>query len=155
MLSQLTDPTAAPDPADDVALRRIVALFADAAAHADAEAFAALWTDDGRWTIAPPIGADFQGRDAIGDGFAGLMRSWEFLLQAPLNGVLAVDGDAATGRWLVRETGRMADGRSQHNHAFYADRYVRTDGGWRFARRDYRFLLLDDAPVAGTYTAPS
>lgn len=154
MADRLTDPDAAPSPQDDVALRRLVALFADAAAHADADAFAALWADDGRWTIAPPIDADFQGRDAIQNGFAGLMGSWEFLVQAPLNGVLAVDGDAATGRWLVREVGRTADGGGQHNHAFYHDRYVRTAGGWRFARRDYRFLLVDDDPVAGTYTAP-
>ena len=150
----LSDPATTVSGADDRALRRLVALFADAAIHADPDAFAALWTDDGHWSIAEPIGADFHGRDAIRDGFTGLIGAWEFLIQAPQYGLLAVDGDTATGRWLVREVGRTVGGAGQHNDAFYHDRYARTADGWRFAERTYAFLLLDAADVVGRRTPP-
>ena len=139
---------------DDRALRDLVARFSDAVVHADADAFGALWTDDGRWTIDPPIDADLSGRAAIVDGFSGLMEGWEFLVQAPQYGIITLDGDAATGRWLTHEVGRQPGGRSQRNTALYHDRYARTPDGWRFAERAYRFLLLDDSPVPGDYTSP-
>lgn len=154
MLDPLSDPARLPPADDDRALRRLVALFADAAVHADADAFAAVWADDGRWTIAAPIDAAFDGRAAIRDGFAGLMARWEFLVQAPQYGLLDVAGDAATGRWLVREVGRSAGGAGQQNYGLYDDRYVRTAEGWRFASRRYSFLLLDDGVVAGNYASP-
>ena len=141
-------------PEDDLAIRRLVAMFSDAALRADAEAFAALWTDDGHWAIEPPIDANLSGRATIAEGFARLIASWAFLIQAPQYGLIAVDGDEGSGRWLVRELGRRNDGGSQSNYAFYHDRYVRTVNGWRFAERRYEFVLLSDEEVAGRYSIP-
>ena len=155
MTDPLTDPAAPlPPPDDERAIRRLVAMFSDAAAHGDSDAFCALWADDGHWAIDPPIDADFQGRDAIRDGFAGLIDGWEFLIQFPQYGLLSVDGDEGRGRWLTREVGRFRGGASQQNVALYHDRYARTDGVWRFRERVYRFLLLDDSAVPGVFTKP-
>ena len=136
---------------DQHAIERLVVAFADAAIRADADAFADLWTDDGSWVIGPPIDRSFASRDSIGAGFGGLIGGWEFLIQTPQYGIVEVDGDRATGRWLVREVGRLADGSGQHNDAFYVDRYRRTPDGWRFASREYQILLIDHEPVPGDY----
>ena len=141
----------ASDYADRQAIEDLVHSYAYAALRADADAFASLWTEDGTWTIGEPMGMEFASRDSIVAGFSGLMSDWEFLIQTPQYGFVDIDGDTATGRWLVREVGRKNDGTGQHNDALYVDRYVRTPDGWRVAARDYQVVRIDAEPVAGDY----
>ena len=145
------EPPVDPVLADRQAIDDLVARFADAAVRADADAFASLWADGGRWDVGPPLDRTFQGRTAIRDGFSGLIGGWEFLVQTPGYGIVEVTGDSASGRWLTREVGRTADGAGHTNDAFYTDRYVRTPDGWRFASRAYRVFRADDQPVPGKF----
>lgn len=147
--------TSLQDLLDDRALRDLVARFSDAVVSADADTFRSLWAPDGRWTIASPMNGDFDGQDAVAAGFASLMDGWEFLVQTPQYGLLTLDGDQATGRWLVHETGRSTADDGQTNYGLYHDRYTRAADGWRFARRDYRYVLLDTSDVAGTHHSAS
>lgn len=139
--------------ADERAIRHLVTHFADAVVTADREAFAGLWVEDASWRIAPPIDAEFTGREEIARGFAGLMESWEFLIQVPEYSIIDIGQDSASGRWLVREMGRGRGGGGQRNYGLYQDRYVRVGEQWRFVSRDYRFVHLDTSAVAGDYTA--
>jgi uncharacterized lipoprotein YmbA len=41
---------------------------------------------------------------------------------------VTIDGDRATSRWSVQETGRRRDGGPYNNHGFYEDEMVKHDG---------------------------
>lgn len=49
-----------------------------------------------------------------------------------------VSGDGATGTWYLQDTVIVTEQRMLlRGAAFYADRYVRTDAGWRIAETGY------------------
>jgi hypothetical protein len=51
---------------------------------------------------------------------------------------IAVDGDTATGRWYLHDQVISAEyGFRLEGAAFYEDRYVRTDAGWKVAHTGY------------------
>ena len=79
-----------------------------------------------------------------------LAEPLEFFMQLVHSGVVAIDGDQATARWSVQETGRTRNNGPYSNHAFYEDKLVKRDGAWRFARRSYRYVWLDlKSPIGG------
>jgi SnoaL-like domain len=59
------------------------------------------------------------------------------------SGIVMNDGDRATSRWSVQETGRRRDGGPYNNRAYYEGEMVKRDGSWRFVRRNYRYMWLD------------
>jgi hypothetical protein len=75
--------------------------------------------------------------------FLKLWDALEFFVQQVHSGVVTIDGDGATSRWSVQETGRRRDGGPYNNHAFYEDEMIKRDGSWRFVRRNYRYVWLD------------
>ncbi|MGH3307189.1 MAG: nuclear transport factor 2 family protein [Nocardioides sp.] len=51
---------------------------------------------------------------------------------------IAVDGDTATGRWYLHDQVISAEyGFRLEGAAFYEDRYIRTDAGWKVAHTGY------------------
>jgi ketosteroid isomerase-like protein len=129
--------------ADELAIRGLAHAFADAVNRQDAAAFESLWEDDGVWEIGAPLPSSAKGSSNIA---AQLLRLWEpldFFVQQVHSGVVTIDGERATSRWSVQETGRRRDGGPYNNHAFYEDELVKRDGTWRFVRRTYRYLWLD------------
>jgi hypothetical protein len=51
---------------------------------------------------------------------------------------IAVDGDTATGRWYLHDQVISAEYEFKlEGAAFYEDRYVRTDAGWKVAHTGY------------------
>lgn len=130
---------------DDLAIRDLVARYADAVCRRDAEAWAATWAEDGVWQL--PGAPRVQGRDAIVALWRNAMAGLPFVAQLVHQGVLDIDGDRATGRWYLTETLKTADGSGRHDIGVYEDRYVRTADGWRFSERHY--TILHDAPTTG------
>ncbi len=135
-------------PDDREALRALRGAFADAANLRDVERFTALFADAATWDI-PDMHARFEGRAAIRAGIERMLGLWEFFVQLTHDGIVDGDGDVAWGRAYVTEIGRFRAGGSQRNHAVYDDRFVRTAVGWQFASRTYRFLYVDESPLAG------
>jgi ketosteroid isomerase-like protein len=129
--------------ADEVAIRGLAYAFADAVNRGDAGAFEALWDDDGVWEIGAPLHSVAQGSTGIAAQFVKLWDSLEFFVQQVHSGIVTIDGDRATSRWSVQETGRRRDSGPYNNHAFYEDEIVKRDGSWRFLRRNYRYVWLD------------
>jgi uncharacterized protein (TIGR02246 family) len=123
--------------------------FVDAGVMKDYDRFASLFTEDGRWAI-PLGGLEFTGRAAIRAGVERAQGVWELFVQTVHPGSITVDGDTATGRVYVVETGRFRDGGSHRNESIYHDRYRRTGDGWRFAERVYEVRYLDQSPLTGT-----
>ena len=129
--------------ADELAIRALAHAFADAVNRKDVAAFELLWDDDGIWEIGEPLPSSAKGSSNIAAQLLKLSDALEFFVQQVHSGVVAIDGDRATSRWSVQETGRRRDGGPYNNHAFYEDELAKRDGTWRFVRRTYRYVWLD------------
>ena len=143
--------------ADESDIRNLVARFSDTAILRDYNGFRALWTPDAVWEIKDPLPSQAAGTDAIVTMLQGLMNTFEFFVQMVHSGVITISGDAATARWVTQEMGRGKDDqRYYNNYALYDDRLVRQNGEWRFARRSYDYMYLDDSAFMGkAYSLPA
>ena len=136
---------------DELAIRDLVARYADAVTRRDEKDWAATWARDGFWRV---MGREASGRDDVVALWNELMRGIPFVVQIPATGTLRVDGDRATGRWTVTEHGKLASGAAILTIGLYDDGYRRERGGWCFERRHFRALYagppdLSAAPLAG------
>ncbi|MCF6446039.1 nuclear transport factor 2 family protein [Nereida sp. MMG025] len=132
-------------------IHEMTSRFADAANRVDAPAFLDLWTQDALWQIGPPIDKQFLGHHEIESAFLGLLcNAWEFFIQMPSAHVIEIEGDEATSRSFVNEIARAKEGTANYNLAVYEDELVRVGSGWKFAKRNYKVLYLDTAPLTGT-----
>ncbi|MFC8435462.1 nuclear transport factor 2 family protein [Streptomyces sp. NPDC057253] len=133
----------------------LVARSADAVNRLDAEQFESLWTPEAAWVIDPPLDFTLEGsRAEIAKGFeAGMRAMWASFLQLIHSTTVDVDGDTATARTYLTEQGIRPDGTGQLLHGVYEDTVVRTDEGWRFARRHFRYLYLDQPQLGGQAAA--
>src|ERR1700690_4140344 len=96
--------------ADEMAIRGLAHAFADAVNQRDAAAFESLWDDDGVWEIGAPLHSIAEGSTSIAAQFLKLWNAMEFFVQQVHSGIVTIDGDRATSRWSVQETGRRRDG---------------------------------------------
>ena len=144
-------PPFADDVLDDLAIRNLVARFADVCTVDDADGFRALWAPDGVWEISAPFPGRAEGVDRIVSLYGQLRSPHATFVQMPHSGVIHVDGDAARGRWVMQELGRNPDtGINYNNYGLYLDTLVRRDGGWRFSSRSYQYLWVDvTTPIPG------
>jgi ketosteroid isomerase-like protein len=136
--------------ADELAIRALAYAFADAVNRRDAAAFEFLWDENAVWEIGAPLRSIANGPSNIAAHMIELAEPLEFFVQQVHSGVVAIDGDKATARWSVQETGRSRTNGPYNNHAFYEDELVKRDGAWRFVRRSYRYVWLDlKSPIGG------
>lgn len=134
----------------EAAVRDLAARFSDAVNRNDREAFLALWSPDGVWEIGEPFPARAEGAAACLSMLDRLMQGWAFFIQLTHSGVIQFDGRKATARWEMRETARAEDnGRSYDNLAVYDDAAEEVDGVWRFTRRTYHYVWVNDTPMPG------
>ena len=112
--------------------------------------FESLWDENGVWEIGAPLHSIANGAANIAAHIIELAEPFAFFVQQAHSGVIAIDGDRATARWSVQESGRTRKKEPYNNHAFYEDELVKRDGAWRFTRRSYRYLWLDlKSPIGG------
>jgi ketosteroid isomerase-like protein len=140
---------------DRDAIRDLRARFSDSANLRQFDVFAALFAADGVWEV-PDMQAAFHGRSAVRTGIEAMLEQWSLFVQMPHDGPIdvaeaAADGAVirASGRTYVHEMGILRAGGSQRNDSIYEDAYAREDGAWRFARRTYHFLYVDESALAG------
>ena len=127
-------------PEDERAIRILVARYCHAIAERDDEAWAATWAEDAVWLV---LGAAPRGREAILAHYRKLVADVRWVVQVAHDGIIEVEGDTATGRWLILELLQWASGAGGVNVGRYRDRYVRgADGEWRFTRRDFHATYL-------------
>ena len=136
--------------ADELAIRALSYAFTDAVNRRDAGAFESLWDENGTWEIGAPLHSIANGAANIAAHMIELAEPLAFFVQQVHSGVVAIDGEQATARWSVQETGRTRNNGPYNNHAFYEDELVKRDGAWRFTRRSYRYVWLDvRSPIGG------
>lgn len=132
--------------ADQLAIRELVARYADAVTRRHERDWAATWAEDGEWHV---FGNPTKGREAIVILWNELMGGLPFVVQLPGAGTISIDGSNATGRWYITEHGQTAEGGGLLTIGVYHDRYRRLDGGWRFARRRFDILYSGPPDLSG------
>lgn len=127
---------------DELAIRHLVAVYADAVNRRDESLWASTWADDGIWDL---MGNEITGKDAVVDMWNNAMKGFEFVVQLVYQGTLQIDSASATGRWYLAEHLRPQGSQSgRFNIGTYADKYQRIDGKWLFTRRTYNILYNDE-----------
>jgi uncharacterized protein (TIGR02246 family) len=99
----------------------------------DPEGIAALFTDDGIWDGGRTFGRA-EGRDAIRAHFEAASSRISLARHQVMNPIISVDGDEATGHWLLFQP--CTDARRDQAlwlAATYDDRYRRQGGRWLIA----------------------
>jgi len=130
-------------------IRRLISLYCDAVARRDADAVGNLLVDDVHITIAG--GPPRIGREAAVAGLRKTIDNFGFLHQKCDTGLIDIDDDGtgARARLGVMEL-NQAFGADTVNaiFGFYEDEYRLTDGGWRFARREFTLQFRAVLPTA-------
>jgi ketosteroid isomerase-like protein len=134
---------------DRLEIQALAARFSDAVNERDMTAFVQLWAS-GRpiWEIGPPLQSRAEGIDEIIAMFQRLLQIERYFMQMTHSGVVTIDGDRATARFVERERGR-GDTTYYDNLAVYDDVLVKEPAGWRFLERHYHYRFLDQTPFGG------
>jgi ketosteroid isomerase-like protein len=132
-----------PNPVEDeLAIRELVALYADAVNRVDEAQWADTWTENAQWSL-PMVTVD--GKSQIVGLWVQAMSSFEFVAQLVYQGVVKISGNEATGRWYLCEHLRSkGDSTGRFNIGTYNDVYVKEGDRWRFASRQYHVLYNDE-----------
>jgi hypothetical protein len=138
-------------PSDELAVRALVARYADAVNRADPDEWAATWSATGEWHIG---GQHLVGRDAIVAFWRSAMAGFEAVTQLVAQGRVGASSAGADGRWTIWEIGRKA-GRGSLVVGCYQDRYVRHDGEWCFAERRFTATYRGEVPAGEFFPFPA
>ena len=141
--------------ADELALRSLVARYADAVTRMDSGALRDLFAPDGEWIVTGY--GEPRGHDEIVAFLDGLLANWSGIVHALLSGTVtfdATDPFRATGRWYISEFGQIKSGDEVLFAGVYHDEYTRDGGVWRFARRRYHSLFRRTGDTVATSAFP-
>lgn len=128
---------------DRLAIRELVESYNDAVMRFDADDWAANWTDDATWVL--PGAGELTGKATFVPVWQAAMANFEFVGFFASAGPIHVDGDQASGIWYQQEFLHQKDGVKRTVTGRYQDAYVRADGRWFFARRDYSVLHAESS----------
>ncbi len=135
---------------DDAAIRNLTFQFADAINRRDRDMFSRLWWEDAVWELTDPYAMVAVGLPEVLSMYDRLMDGWAFFAQLVHSGVIEVDANGARARWTMREVARNdAETRSYDNLAIYDDTLEQRGGSWRFAKRRYCYMWVNDTPIPG------
>ncbi len=135
--------------ADNLALRELAANYIDAVNRSDGDAWKATWSENGIWKL---MGTEVSGLEALFGFWQTAMSGFKFVLMVLNSGTIEINGDTASGRWYVTEHLLGLDGKGIHIEGVYDDQYVREDGRWVFAKRDYQVIYQGPEDLSGQYT---
>jgi hypothetical protein len=144
---------------DEAAIRDLAARFADAATRADYETIRSLFTPDAVFTIGEPFAVTCKGPNEIVALIHKLRDGKDFFVEFIHSGLIQLDGNTASARWLLREVGlgpvksgpEKSDPEKSYynNFGFFIDELQKVDGKWLFKTRTYPYLYLDTDSFTG------
>ena len=127
---------------DELAIRELVALYADAVNRVDEARWADTWTEDAKWSL-PMV--TVEGKTQIVGLWVQAMSSFDFVAQLVYQGVVKINGNTATGRWYLAEHLRpKGDPKGRFNIGTYIDAYVKEGDRWHFSDRRYQVMYNDE-----------
>jgi len=124
--------------ADELAIRTLVARYADAVCRSDLDAWTATWAEDCRWDLGG--GRVTRGREETANLYRTSRGKYAWVAQVAAMGLVEVDGDTARGSWYLIEYNTRVDGTGVQHLGHYDDEYVRTGDGWRIASRTMHMI---------------
>ncbi|MGE0879553.1 MAG: nuclear transport factor 2 family protein [Acidimicrobiia bacterium] len=137
------------EPADELAIRSLIAVYSDAVICRDGAAAASVFADDG--VLHAFAGDPIDGRDAIERALSnrvGDFKGFSYQIMSTVH--VTADGDGAVARshyFEISSTGESAVGRLSTGTA--RDRFVRTAEGWRVAYRRLTRSYVGDMAAPG------
>lgn len=137
------------EPADELAIRGLLARYGDAVTRRDETAWAATWAQDCTWDLGG--GRVTHGRDETVALWRGAIEKYPWVAQVPTSGFVEDDGGTVRGTWYVLELNHRSDGTGVLHLGHYRDTYVRTADGWCFGTRTFH-MVYRGALDAGTVT---
>ena len=93
---------------DELAIRALVARYADAVCRRDPDAWAATWAQDCRWDLGG--GRVVSGRAETLNLWRTAIAKYDWVGQVVTSGLVEVDGDRASGWWYIIEFNQRAQG---------------------------------------------
>jgi uncharacterized protein (TIGR02246 family) len=139
--------SAAVAPEDELAIRNLLARYADAVCRRDADAWIDTWAPDCTWDLGR--GRVTHGHDETLALWRNSIAKYPWVAQLPASGTVEPAGTAIHGTWYVLELNHLADGSGVMHLGHYRDIYVRADGRWLFGVRRFH-LIYRGAMDAGT-----
>ena len=106
----------------------------------DPELLAPLFTTDAIWDGG--VLGRVAGRDAIRRFFAVASKAMPFAIHHVMNPTIEVNGDQATGGWLLWQPCIHVSGSALWVAGRYHDEYRREDGEWRFSKVTFRANVM-------------
>ena len=125
---------------DKIEIQETISRYHESGSKADLDQLITTFLPDGIWEV-PAFDLRCQGHDDIRAAMAAMTESIEYLTQINAPAIIAVDGDTATARSLVRECAKfrgrpgLMDVVGQFN-----DELQRTPDGWKFAHRTFTII---------------
>jgi uncharacterized protein (TIGR02246 family) len=133
--------------ADELALRKLLAIYSDACWRKDGDSFASAWAEDGEWLL---VGQKLVGKAMILGFWEQFMQNFTSTWQVQHTMILELDGDLGRGRIYVDEHVVLPNGGGMFNRGIYHDDYAKVDGRWLFKRRHFDLVHKSMLADAGT-----
>jgi ketosteroid isomerase-like protein len=149
--------------ADRIAIEQTIYRYSDSLTRGDLEQFASVWMPDAIWEVLPPISHRVEGYDNIRKAICGSVDAFEFYVQLSHNPVITLlGGGRATATTTVHEIGKRPDGVVSAGlipgdvelYGVYTDELVRSEEGWRFAKRTFKALFYGNAQLPVEVATP-
>ena len=134
---------------DEQAIRNLAAKFADATTIADHKEFKTLWKPDGVFTINQPANTTKTGIEAISALIMDLRDSKDFFVQFVHSGIIEIDGDTATARFIIHEVGQGPGEKYYSNYGVFNDKMEKINDKWVYTSRVYDYMWIDTGAFAG------
>lgn len=133
--------------ADGWAIQQLMNRYSEGACRRDWAQMLDTFAQDGVWAV-PSRGMELTGHAEIGAELPVFVGQFDYFVQMNSAAVIDVSGDRATARSVIRECGRFS-GRDEALEVMgrYDDELVRTNAGWKFARRTFTAYGLHRFPL--------
>jgi len=133
---------------EEIAIRDLVARYADGVNRIDQNVWGATWAEDGQWSS---MDMEVHGRDNIVQFWLGAMEGFKFAIHMNNSGTLNISGDTASGRWYLTEYTCDLEGTGATVLGVHDDLYVKTAGNWLFKERRFQIFYMGPADLSADY----
>jgi hypothetical protein len=125
---------------DEFAIQQTLNTYSEGASRGDWPQVLSTFTADASWEI-PGLKARYQNHAVIQQVMSAFVGQMAYFVQVASPAVIAITGDKATARSIIRECGKFAD-RDEALEVLgrYEDELIRTPQGWKFTRRVFHAL---------------
>jgi uncharacterized protein (TIGR02246 family) len=129
-------------------IQQLLNRYSEAVTRRDWSGLAALYAEDAVWEGTGKLDMRFEGRQAIAQGFAGIIEPMSMFVQMNAPAVIEVHGDRASARSTIHELGDVpAEGTRFELYGRYQDELVRHKGEWLFHHRRFVGITRQVSPI--------